>query len=62
MNIQIDKDFYRSDLGTTVPMYFPSKSLIYTAINLFLQNLSTLVIAKFTISTRPDITLQTSAK
>ena len=32
------------------------------AISLFLQNLSTLTIAKFTISTRTDITLQTIVK
>ena len=42
--------------------YFPSKSLNYTAINLLLQKLSILTIAKFTISTRTDITLQTSVK
>ena len=43
-------------------MYFPSKSLNYTAITLFLQKLSTSSIAKVTISTRTDITLQTSVK
>ena len=47
---------------TTILAYFPSKSLNYTAINLFLQKLSTLTIVKFTISTRTDITLQTSVK
>ena len=41
---------------------FPSKSLNYTVINLFLQKLSTLTIVKFPISTRTDITLQTSVK
>ena len=41
---------------------FPSKSLNYTAINLFKQKLSTLTIVKFTNSTRTDITLQTSVK
>ena len=43
-------------------MYFPSKILNYTAINSFLHKLSTLTIARFTISTRTDITLQTSVK
>ena len=41
---------------------FSSNSLNYTAINLFLQKLSTLIIVNFTISTRTDITLQTSVK
>ena len=41
---------------------FPSKSLNYTVINLFLQKLSTVTIVQFTISTRTDITLQTSVK
>ena len=62
LNIQIDKFVYPSDLETTALTYFPSKSLNYTAINLFLQKLSTLTIAKFTISSRIDITLQTSVK
>ena len=43
-------------------MYFPSKSLNYRAINLFLQKLSTLTTVKLTISTGTDITLQTSVK
>ena len=60
--IQIHKFIYRSDLETTFLAYFPSKSLNYTALNLFLQKLSTLTMAKFTISTRADITLQTSVK
>ena len=62
MNIQIDKFVYRSDLQTTIHAYFPTKNLKYTAINFFLQKLSNLTIVKFTISTRTDITLQTSAK
>ena len=62
LNTQIDKFAYRSDLETTLLAYFPSKSSIYTAINLFLQKLSALTIAKFTISTRTDITLQKSMK
>ena len=62
MNIQIDKFLHRSDLETTILAYFASKSLNYTAINFFLQKLSTLTIAKFTISRRTDITLQTSVK
>ena len=62
LKIQIDKFFYHSDLETTILAYFPSKCLNYTAINSFLQKLSTLTIVKFTISTRTDITLQTSVK
>ena len=62
LNIQIDKFVYHSDSETTILAYFPSKSLNYTAINLFLQKLSTLTILKFTISTRTDFTLQTSVK
>ena len=62
LNIQIEEFVYHSDLETTILVYFPSKSLNYTAINLFLQKLSTLTIVKFTISTRTDITLQTSVK
>ena len=62
LNIQIDKFVYHSDLETTILAYFPSKNLNYTAINLFLRKLSTLTSAKFTISTRTDITLQTSVK
>ena len=48
--------------GNNNSSYFLSKSLNYMAINLFLQKLSTLIIVKFTISTRTDITLQTSVK
>ena len=48
--------------GNNNSCVFPSKSLNYTAINLFLQKLSTLTIVKSTISTRTDITLQTSVK
>ena len=62
LNIQIDKFAYGSDSEATFLAYFLSKSLNYTAINLFLQKLSTLTIAKFTISTRNDMTLQTSVK
>ena len=61
-NIQIDKFVYHSDCETTIFVFFPSKSLNYTAVNLFLQTLSTSNIAKFTISTRTDITLKTSVK
>ena len=60
LNIQIDKFVYHSDLETTIVAYFRAKSLNYTVINLFLQKLSTLTIVNFTISTRTDITLQTS--
>ena len=62
LNIQIDKFVYHSNLEATILAYFPSKVLNNTAINLFLQKLSTLTIVKFTISTRTDITLQTSVK
>ena len=62
LNIQVDKFVYRSDLETTILAFFPSKCLNYTAINLFLQKLSTLTIAKFTISLRSDFALQTSVK
>ena len=41
---------------------FSLKNLNYTAINLFLQVLSTLTIVKFTISTRTDTTLRKSVK
>ena len=61
-SIQIDNFVYHSDLETTILAYFPSKSLNYSAINLFLRKLSTLTIAKFTISTRTHIALQTSVK
>ena len=49
-------------METTNLASFPSKKMNYTAINVFLQNLSTLTIAEFTISTRTDIKLQTSVK
>ena len=48
--------------GNNNSRVFLSKSLNYMAISLFLQILSTLTIAKFTISTRTDITLQTIVK
>ena len=62
LNTQIDKFVYRFGLETTILAYFPPKSLNYTAIILFLQKLSALTISKFTISTRTDVTLQTSVK
>ena len=62
LNIQIENFVYHSNLETTILACFPSKSLNYTAINLFLQKLSTLTMAKLTISTRADITLQTNVK
>ena len=61
-NTQIDRFVHHSDLETTILAYFPSKGLNYRAINLFLQKLSTLTIAKFTILSRTDFTLQTSVK
>ena len=48
--------------GSNNSCVFSPKSLNYMAINSFLQKLSTLTIVKFTISTRTDITLQTSVK
>ena len=62
LNIQIDKFVHPSDVETTLLAFFPPKWLIYRASNLFLQKLWTLTIAKFTMSTRNDITLQTSVK
>ena len=60
--MQIDKFVNGFHLETTILVYFPSKSLNYTAINLFLRKLSTLTIAKITISTRTNITVETSVK
>ena len=48
--------------GNNISCVFPIKKLNYTAINLFLQNLSSLTIAKFTIFTGTDITLLASVK
>ena len=62
LDIQIDKFVYHSDLETTILVCFPSKSVNYTAINLFLQKLSTLTIVKFNIYTKTDILLQTNVK
>ena len=62
LNIQIENFVYPSDLETTTLAYFRSKRLNYRAITLFLQKISTLTIAKLTISTKTDITLQTSVK
>ena len=53
---------YRSFLETTILASFQSKSLKNTAINLYLKKLSTLLIAKFTIFKRTDITLQKIVK
>ena len=50
------------DLETTILAYFLSKNLSFTAINFFLQKLSILTIGNFTVSTRSDITLQTSVE
>ena len=55
LNIQIDKFVYHSNLETTILAYFPSKILNYTAMNLFLQKLSTLTIVKFTISSSKSV-------
>ena len=58
LNIQRDKFVYRSVLETTIRWSFSSQSMKYPAINWLLQNLSTLTIAKVTISTRTNITSQ----
>ena len=60
LNIQIDKFVYRSDLETTLLAFFLAKKI--TAINLFLQKLSALIMAKITISTRTYFKLQISVK
>ena len=52
MNIQIDKIVYRSELETSSLASFLTRGLNHTAINIFLQKLETLTIAKFTNSTR----------
>ena len=62
MNIQIDKLVYRSDMKTTYLASFPSKSLNYKIITSYLQNFSSIIIAKFTTSTRTDIKLHASVK
>ena len=58
----MDKFVYQSGSETSNLAYFLSKSLNYTAMNFFLQKLSTLTIATFTISTRTDFTLETGVK
>ena len=60
--VKIDKFVYRSDLERTLLADFPSKSLNYTPLNLFLQKLSTLAIEKITISAITDITMEASVK
>ena len=62
MNIQIEIFVCRSDFSTTTLALFPSKGLNYTAMNLYLQKLSTLIIAIFTTSTLTNIKLRTSEK
>ena len=61
LNIQLDKLVYLSDLGN-IFCVFSIKILNYTVINNYIQNLSTLTNAKFTASTRTNITLQTSVE
>ena len=56
------QDRFSFRFGNNNSCVFPSKSLNYRAINLFLRKMSTLTIAKFTISTRTDFTLQTGMK
>ena len=60
--MQKDIFVYRHDLKTTVLASFLSGKLNYTTINLFLQKLSNLNFAKFTVSTRADVTLHISVK
>ena len=60
LNIHIDKFVYPSDLETTILAYLPSKIATTQQIYLFLRILSALTIAKFTILTRTDFTLQAS--
>ena len=48
--------------GNNNSCVFSFKGFEYAAFNLLLQKLSTLTIAKFTMSTSTDITLQTSVK
>ena len=57
--IQIRLSF---QFGNNNSCVFSIKKIELHAISLFIQNLSTLTIAKFTLSTRTDITLQTSVK
>ena len=52
--------FYESERTSSV--FFPSKFLNYTSINLFRQKLSNFTIVNFNTSTRKVITLHTSAK
>ena len=61
-NIQIDKIVYGFDLETTIPAFLEWKRLNYLAKIFFIRELSAINIAKFSISTRTDITLQTSLK
>ena len=62
LNVQVDNFVYRSDLETSNPTFFLSKSSRNAVIILHLEKLSTLTIAKMTTSTRTDIMLQTSMK
>ena len=60
LNIQKDKFVHRSDFRTRNLAYFLSKSSKYTVIKIYLQNLSTLIIAKSSTSTTTEITSETS--
>ena len=63
LKIQIGNSVYRFVLETTnLESFHSKKSLNHTAINLYLQKVSILTIAKFTTSTRSDITLQMNVK
>ena len=56
LNIQLDKFVYCSDLEALSNAFFPLKTSSYMALNLFLQKLSTLTIAKLTTSTETHST------
>ena len=62
LKLQKDFFFYPSDSKTIILASFPAKSLNFTVLNLYLQKMSTLTIAKFTISTRTDFKFQTRVK
>ena len=57
-NIQIDNFVYHSDSEITILVSVSSKLLKYTSINLFIEKLSTLTIAKITVSTGTGFRMQ----
>ena len=62
LNNQTDNFVYRSHLEAAFLPSFPSKSLNYRVINLYLHKLSSLSISNFTISMRTDVTWQKTGK